>query len=69
MAARKSCCNLTPEASAKLLAYSWPGNVRELENVIQRAIVLTNGGVIDATNLIFDDPIENYGQSNIRFCA
>ena len=55
---------LAPEASSKLLAYSWPGNVRELENVIQRAIVLTNGGVIDSTNLIFDDPIENYGQSH-----
>lgn len=54
---------LAPEASSKLLAYSWPGNVRELENVIQRAIVLTNGGVIDATNLIFDDPMESYGQS------
>jgi two-component system response regulator FlrC len=57
---------LAPEASSKLLAYSWPGNVRELENVIQRAIVLTNGGVIDATNLIFDDPIENYGQSHTQ---
>jgi|TARA_B110000305_G_scaffold238668_1_gene304622 two-component system response regulator FlrC len=56
---------LAPEASAKLLSYSWPGNVRELENVIQRAIVLTNGGVIDATNLIFDDPIEDYGQSYV----
>ena len=57
---------LAPEASSKLLAYPWPGNVRELENVIQRAIVLTNGGVIDATNLIFDDPIENYGQSHTQ---
>jgi two-component system response regulator FlrC len=55
---------LAPDASSKLLAYSWPGNVRELENVIQRAIVLTNGGIIDSTNLIFDDPIENYGQSH-----
>jgi two-component system response regulator FlrC len=52
---------LAPEASAKLLSYAWPGNVRELENVIQRAIVLTNTGVIEASNLIFDDPIVQYG--------
>jgi formate hydrogenlyase transcriptional activator len=28
-------------------AYSWPGNVRELENVIERALVMTSGAVLD----------------------
>jgi two-component system response regulator FlrC len=46
----------SPEAVAKLLAYSWPGNVRELENVVQRAIVLTTGEVIQPQYLIFDEP-------------
>jgi formate hydrogenlyase transcriptional activator len=32
----------------RLAAYSWPGNVRELENVIERALVLSHGGVLDA---------------------
>jgi len=27
----------------RLLAYSWPGNVRELKNVIERAVIITNG--------------------------
>jgi len=31
---------LSPEALAKMAAYSWPGNVRELQNVLQRIIVL-----------------------------
>jgi len=31
----KSIKTVTPEAKAKLLAYSWPGNVRELHNVIR----------------------------------
>ena len=32
---------LTPEAVARLRAYSWPGNVRQLENAIERAIALS----------------------------
>jgi DNA-binding NtrC family response regulator len=31
-----------------LQAYDWPGNVRELENTIERAVVLSTGGVISA---------------------
>jgi DNA-binding NtrC family response regulator len=34
-----------------LSAYSWPGNVRELENVIERAITLSQGGVITMEDL------------------
>jgi len=42
---------LSGPAREALLAYSWPGNVRELENVMQRAIVLTNGSEIAAAAL------------------
>ena len=38
-----------------LLAYRWPGNVRELENVMQRALVLCTGGVVEIEHLVFDD--------------
>jgi transcriptional regulator with GAF, ATPase, and Fis domain len=37
---------LAPEAVRMLAAYDWPGNVRELENVLERALVLTQGRVI-----------------------
>jgi len=42
---------LSPEAWKALYAYPWPGNVRELENVIERAVVLNSGGVIELKDL------------------
>lgn len=34
-----------------LQAYEWPGNVRELQNVIERLIIVTDGPVIDRSDL------------------
>jgi two-component system response regulator AtoC len=41
----------SPGVLQKLQEYSWPGNTRELENVIQRAIVLSQGDVITLDHL------------------
>ncbi len=38
----KSVGHISPEALRPLMDYGWPGNVRELENVIERAVVLSN---------------------------
>jgi DNA-binding NtrC family response regulator len=38
---------LTQAGVEKLQAYDWPGNIRELRNVIERAIVFAQGGVLD----------------------
>ncbi len=42
---------LDPEAEEILLGYDWPGNVRELQNVIDRALILAEGGRICAADL------------------
>jgi two-component system response regulator FlrC len=42
---------LAPEAQASLTTYDWPGNIRELENVMQRAMILTTGTVIEPRQL------------------
>ncbi len=41
----------SPAAMARLMAYSWPGNVRELSNAIERAVVLSDGGLIRPEDL------------------
>ena len=47
----KSPPALTPEALALMRSYSWPGNVRELRNMIERAVLLSEGGAITEANL------------------
>ncbi len=42
---------LTPAARNILKKYHWPGNVRELENLIQRALILRNGDLLDVADL------------------
>src|SRR5881409_27505 len=39
------------DAMELLIKYDWPGNVRELENVMERALILDEGGLIDSDDL------------------
>ncbi len=45
-----------PEAMAALRAHGWPGNVRELNHVIERAVLLAEGGDIRAADLRIAPP-------------
>jgi DNA-binding NtrC family response regulator len=40
-----------PEALRRLLGYDWPGNIRELQNVLERAVLLAEQGVIGPEHL------------------
>lgn len=37
---------IPPETLSALCAYNWPGNIRELQNLIERAVILANEGVL-----------------------
>ena len=46
---------LSPAAEQALLAYPWPGNIRELENIIHRALLVSQNGVIQPVDLHLPD--------------
>ena len=41
----------TPAALTKMEAYHWPGNVRELRNVVERAVALSTGPMLDGPDI------------------
>jgi formate hydrogenlyase transcriptional activator len=38
--------HIPPETMSALSSYHWPGNIRELQNLIERAVILSNYGVL-----------------------
>jgi len=47
----KPACTFSKAASDHLLAYAWPGNVRELENIVERAVILCKGTLIESEHI------------------
>ena len=54
---------LAPGAMNKLMSYSWPGNVRELENVVERALILSNGRPLTFHDILLEDEDDDRGES------
>lgn len=49
---RRPISGVTDAARRKLRSYDWPGNVRELRNVVERAVLLCKGDVIDLDDIV-----------------
>jgi formate hydrogenlyase transcriptional activator len=58
---RKQIRAISPRSLDKLSAYDWPGNVRELENVIERAIILCSGPVLEVDEPFAGSPGASLG--------
>jgi len=50
----KSIRIIPPETMAAFTSYSWPGNVRELQNLIERAVIRSNDGVLPNPVPVFE---------------
>ncbi|HEX5483929.1 MAG TPA: sigma-54 dependent transcriptional regulator [Terriglobia bacterium] len=50
----KPVTGITPAAMKFLMEFHWPGNVRELENIIERAVALSEGTQIDVLDIRLD---------------
>ena len=50
---------LGPQAMGALAQHDFPGNIRELENILARAIALTDSDTIEADDLLFETRIEH----------
>jgi two-component system response regulator HydG len=61
--ANKPVTAFSPEAAAKLMAYSWPGNVRELQNCVERAVALASFAAIEVSDL--PDKVRAFKSSQI----
>ena len=51
--------SVTPAALVALTRHSWPGNVRELRNAVERAAVLSAGGLLDSRDFALSDGSPN----------
>lgn len=60
---------LTGSAELALRDYHWPGNVRELDNVMQRALLLHQGAVIDRADLMFEAAPDVFVNNSSSFTA
>lgn len=52
--AGKPITGITAAAQKVLTEFHWPGNVRELENIIERAVALTNASMLDVGDIRLD---------------
>ena len=48
---RKRITGFAPDAMPALMAHPWPGNVRELDHAVERAVLMTEGDTIRASDL------------------
>jgi DNA-binding NtrC family response regulator len=49
--------SIAPDGVRRLQQYAWPGNIRELQNVIERAVIVSRGRVIQSDELFLPEPL------------
>jgi len=58
----RAAMGIAPEAMAAMKSYHWPGNVRELQNVLERAVALCQGNMVEIADL--SDEVRHYSPAD-----
>jgi len=61
----KELKRISPEAMDLLICYLWPGNVRELKNVVERMVIMSRGGMMEAKDV--PDPVREQPKAQPEF--
>ncbi len=56
--------SFSSDSIRKLKEYAWPGNVRELQNVVQRAVLISDSSTVNPGSIILDPGEENSASSS-----
>jgi DNA-binding NtrC family response regulator len=64
---KRSPLRISESARLAMLQYSWPGNIRELRNLLERAALLSDEGIIHETGLEFELRVRRKTDVNVRF--
>ncbi len=54
--ANRDLAGFSDEAAERLRSFDWPGNVRQLQNEVQRAVLLSEGKLVEAADLSISSP-------------
>jgi PAS domain S-box-containing protein len=60
----KAIQSVPSETMSAMVQYDWPGNVRELQNVIERAVILSSGGVLRVSSTDLKSGAHTPGKSS-----
>jgi formate hydrogenlyase transcriptional activator len=61
---KKQIDTISSETMNALIRYPWPGNIREMQNVIERAVILSRGSVLQIPPKDLKSPIPDAGDTN-----
>jgi DNA-binding NtrC family response regulator len=59
--ANRDITGFSTDAAERLRTFDWPGNVRQLQNEVQRAVLLSEGKVVEAADLSISSPASDPG--------
>jgi transcriptional regulator of acetoin/glycerol metabolism len=54
---------LSAHAVERLRSYYWPGNIREMRNVLERALLFTDGPTLESSNFSFETQPQSRGSA------